>query len=136
MQKTHGIYSEGLTFQPVMAKRSKGHIDKSSPTNNDETREDGKSTSENDENRHPNEDKLTIDYPAEVKQMVAESKNNFFDDSPRASEKKKNDDDNRTQDSKSSLSTPVNKNCITNFGKRLMYTLSPKNKNNPFCFTP
>lgn len=104
------MHSEGLTFQPIVENGYERTADTLS-TNYDEGM-----VTENLQNE--------IIYVREVQKMVLESRNCFFDE-------EENFQDN--VQTRNSPSSSTNDNMITKFSKRIMYTLSPKNKDINNC---
>ncbi len=156
------MYSEGLTFQPVVPVQH-NVIDIATKISEDgsEHNEAGQKIDSN--NNDADETSQVKNYPEEVARMIKESKQEFFDeddeDDENENEKKKshhrqhsrnniekrdgsrgdkNDRDDTLESTASSISTRVNEDCITSFGKRLLHALSPRSnrRNNSFPFTP
>ena len=100
------MHSEGLTFQPIVENGNERNADTLS-ANYDES-----IVTQNLQNE--------INYVREVQKMVLESRNGFFDEEENFQ--------NNFQKRDYSPSSSTDDNMITNFSKRIMYTLSPKNQ--------
>ena len=122
------MHSEGLTFQPVVENKIEEYESNSqirdfrSNDKNELTPIDEIDLKSNNENHDARTEHFqdNINYVGEVQQMVLESKNWFFDEAENLES---------TDNTKKSESSSVDDDeMVTNFGKRIMHTLSPKKK--------